>query len=407
MRGLVISFCWLFFGLGGTLAQTLELMGALEQEGLQNLRVMQEPGHVYLVYENNRFRYEAQAMAFVLEQLATYGSEMEGTERSEVHLLVLQRGVPMMVLHTGLEALVDLVDGSSSYADWVAQADFSFEVEQVHRKLKEAPRVNHAYRKVDLPLGVNFQYAMVGFVNPFASKINLQPELTSVLTKGLTFSAMYSIPVQNDLDIYNDPRMIILRMSQDLRLWDDTFVNLNLGYFTRNRKGFLGSAHQYFFDEALRLNMTYGFTDYGYIDTDLSPVFVDQNKEMYYGGFTYRNRKFHTDVDFRYGKFYLEDVGYRVSLIRQIDEIFIGFYIHKTEIGDDAGFEVQVPIGPRKHLKPMAVRPMVKEFFYLPYFYSGNGAAINYYAGENALLNIKEYYPSTLKRGLEKYLVRD
>ena len=103
MRGFFISFCWLFFGLAGALAQTEELMDALEQEGLQNLRVVQEPGHVYLVYENNRFRYEAQATAFVLEQLVTYGAQMEGTERSEVHLLMLQRGVPMMVLHTGLE----------------------------------------------------------------------------------------------------------------------------------------------------------------------------------------------------------------------------------------------------------------------------------------------------------------
>ena len=134
MRGFFISFCWLFFGLGFVFAQTDALMDALEQEGLQNLRVVQEPGHVYLVYENNRFRYEAQAMAFVLDQVAEHAGAMEGTERSEVHLLVLQRGVPMMVLHTGFEALVALVDGSSSYADWVAQAEFSFEVEQVHRK---------------------------------------------------------------------------------------------------------------------------------------------------------------------------------------------------------------------------------------------------------------------------------
>ena len=47
------------------------------------------------------------------------------------------------------------------------------------------------------------------------------------------------------------------------------------------------------------------------------------------------------------------------------------------------------------------------DLFYLPYYYSGTGVGLNFYAGENALLNIKEYYPSTLKRGLEKYLVRD
>ena len=40
MRGFVISFFWLFFGLGGALAQSEELMDVLEQEGLQNLRVV-------------------------------------------------------------------------------------------------------------------------------------------------------------------------------------------------------------------------------------------------------------------------------------------------------------------------------------------------------------------------------
>jgi len=46
------------------------LIEILKSEGLQNLQYHEDENDIYLSYENNRYRFEAEAMAFVLKTLS-------------------------------------------------------------------------------------------------------------------------------------------------------------------------------------------------------------------------------------------------------------------------------------------------------------------------------------------------
>ena len=407
MRSL-FSYLGLFVSLvfGGVLYAQQDLVDALVSEGLQNIQIAVLDDELVLGYENNRYRYEAEALGFVIDAVGHY---YQGPDEILVSVLIRHKGMPMSSVSTSLGALRGLLSGSLNYGEWSDQARFGWEVSRLDRVLKETELENKSFRKVDLPVGVQLDYQLGNFDNAVRVKFNVQPEVTSVLTKGLTASAMYTMSTWNDLNNSNGSRLVIGRLSQDIRVGDHFFLNLTGGAFTRNRLGFVANAQYFLTDsEQWRLQASWAETDYGFFDSKLSLIQGPENYRMYNAGITYRNRQFHTDVDFRYGRFLFRDEGYKLNVTRQIDEVFIGFFINKSTTGaKNVGFEFQVPVGFKKHLKPMAVRPLTREFFYLPYYYSGTGVGLNFYAGENALLNSKEYYPSTLKRGLEKYLVRD
>lgn len=403
-------FCYLilccFLGFGGRLYAQQELVDVLVAEGLQNVQMAAADHELVIGYENNLYRYEAEALGFVMDAVARLH---QGSEEILVSVLIRHKGIPMSSVTSSLGALKALVEGRLDYTSWSDQARFGWEVSRLDEVLKEVDLEHKSYRNIDLPIGVQLDYQLGNFDNAVRIKFNVQPEITSVLAKGLTASAMYTMSTWNDLNNSNGSRLVVARLSQDIRVGNHFFMNLTGGAFTRNRLGFVANAQYYLTDsEQWRLQASWAETDYGFFDSSLSLIQVPENYRMYHLGMTYRNRQFHTDVDFRYGRFLFRDEGYKLNITRQIDEVFIGFFIHKSDTGSqNVGFEFQVPIGVKKHLKPMAVRPMTREFFYLPYYYSGTGVGLNFYAGENALLNIKEYYPSTLKRGLEKYLVRD
>ena len=407
MRNLFFYLVLVYFlGFGRDMYAQHELVDVLVAEGLQNVQIAVLDHELVLGYENNRYRYEAEALGFVIDAV---GHHYDGPDELLVSVLIRHKGIPMSSVTSSLGALRALVKRNLDYASWSDQARFGWEVSRLDQVLKEAVLENKSYRKVDLPVGVQLDYQLGNFDNAVRIKFNVQPEVTSVLTKGLTASAMYTMSTWNDLNNSNGSRLVIARLSQDIRLGNHFFMNLTGGAFTRNRLGIVANAQYYLTDsEQWRLQASWAETDYGFFDSKLSLIQVPENYRMYHAGITYRNRQFHTDVDVRYGRFLFGDEGYKLNVTRQIDEVFIGFFINKATTGaKNVGFEFQVPVGFKKHLKPMAVRPMTREFFYLPYYYSGTGVGLNFYAGENALLNIKEYYPSTLKRGLEKYLVRD
>lgn len=379
-----------------------KLIKSLISEGLQNIQSLSTQDELILSYENNRYRYQAEALAFVLNAIGKFS---DGTDEMKVSILLRHKGLPISSVSASLGTLREFANKSIQYSG-LEQLKFGWEVSRLDRILKEAPNHNSSYKKIDLPVGVQLDYQLGNFDNAVRVKFNIQPEFSTVLSKGLTASSTYTIPTWNDLDNFNGSRVVIARLSQDIRLGNRVFINITGGAFTRNRLGIVSNMHYYLADtEQWRIHASFSETDFGFFDSSLSLLQVPENYRMYHLGMTYRNRQLHTDIDIRYGRFLFRDEGYKLNMTRQIDEVFIGFFIHKSNTGDqNVGFEFQVPVGLKKHLRPMKLRPMTREFFYLPYYYSGTGVGLNFYAGENTLLNIKEFYPSTLKRALTNYL---
>ena len=77
------------------------LIEILKNEGLQNIQYHEDENDIYLSYENNRYRFEAEAMAFVLKALS---NSFELTNK-EVSILIKNKGIAMSLLKTSLENL--------------------------------------------------------------------------------------------------------------------------------------------------------------------------------------------------------------------------------------------------------------------------------------------------------------
>ena len=151
--------------------------------------------------------------------------------------------------------------------------------------------------------------------------------------------------------------------------------------------------------------MAFGMTQFAYLNEDLELDYNNFQSYVYNAGFTYRINAIDTDISAEYGKYLEFDIGYQVSVQRQFNEVYIGFFFKKTNAGENLGFNFQVPILGNKYLKPNRVRIRPGDQFMLNYGYSGTndvGSTCN--TGENFQNNLKEFYPQVLKKSLKKIL---
>jgi len=216
MRNLFCYFVLVcFLGFSRDLYAQQALVDVLVGEGLQNVQIAALDHELVLGYENNRYRYEAEALGFVIDAVA---SHYQGSDEFLVSVLIRHKGIPMSSVASSLGALRALVKGNLDYVSWSDQARFGWEVSRLDQVLKDADLQNKSYRKVDLPVGVQLDYQLGNFDNAVRIKFNVQPEVTSVLTNGLTASAMYTMSTWNDLNNSNGSRLVIARLSQDIRV---------------------------------------------------------------------------------------------------------------------------------------------------------------------------------------------
>jgi len=110
MRSL-FSYLGLFVSLvfGGVLYAQQDLVDALVSEGLQNVQMAAADHELVLGYENNRYRYEAEALGFVIDAVGNY---YQGADEILVSVLIRHKGMPMSSVSTSLGALRGLLSGS-------------------------------------------------------------------------------------------------------------------------------------------------------------------------------------------------------------------------------------------------------------------------------------------------------
>lgn len=380
-------------------------------KNLQNVEVSIDQDEINIAYENNYYRNQVEALAQVLvvikEEIKSNPLFLN-KESLPINILILHKGVDLVAVHTNSQNFSDLITNKISDDQFIKNLNLDFNLESIRKKLDFSKRKNSSFLKTDLITGATIDYILGNFDNPVRLKFNLQPELSTVLYKGITFSTMFNIPIgKNDYDYNNQSNIIISRFSKDYRLIEGFYGHSGLGFFTFNR---FGSENSFFYfplkTDQFRLNAGFTLTSNGYWDYNYNPTIELNNfYSTYYLGGTYRWRKHNFDIDLRYGKYLISDHSINLSVTKQYDEKFVGFFLRKSENGTLIGFDIQVNIGFRHHLKPGYFRPRTREFFYIPYYYLPKPAGLSFYGGENLLLNMKEFYPSNFKMELEKYLL--
>jgi hypothetical protein len=348
-----------------------------------------------------------EALAKVLEILEDELAEDSIKQNLEIHILILHKGVDLVAIHTDENNFRAYHNKVINQADFIQNLKIDFDLKSVREKLEFKKRKNSSFLKTDIVTGLTVDYIIGNFDNPIRTKFNLQPEVSTVLAKGLTFSTMFNVPLfKNDYDFNSQSNIILSRLSQDYKIIDGLYANTSVGFFTYNRFGISNQIYYHpFKNDIIRLSAGHTITETGYWGTNYKPYFLNVDRySTYFGGVQYRWRKANMDLDLRYGKYFFFDNSLNVKVIRQYDEKFISFFLNHSINGTLLGFDLQVPIGFRKHLKPTVVRPRFREFFYIPYYYLPKAAGISFYSGENLLLNMKEFYPSNLKMELERYM---
>lgn len=397
MKRIVLSFCFLFISLI-VFAQD-HIVDSLYEDGFENLQLKTTDRDYYLSYENNRYRFEVDALHKVLELIAS--SEIT---QENIHILIKNRNIPYSSVHGSKASLVSLFKGLISIEEWISMTNFTLSVDELRKEFNGVKTINSSFYKVDIPVGASLRYQLGNFDNPIRVKYQLQPELYSTFANGAYITALYNIPVlKNDFDNYNNSRFYSTHITKDFRFPSAFFLNVNAGYFFFNRYGIWAQASKFFKEETFRVSLEYRHTKSGVIDPDFSYYTYGNYRDIILGGITYRNTKFNTDVELKYGQFYRGDLGYNLDFTRQINEVYISLFLKKSDLGNLVGFRFRTPLGFKKHLKPSRVRIRTREYFKLKYNYNTTTpAALNYDLGEKIFEDLTEYYPSTFKYGLKR-----
>lgn len=399
MKKIIIGISFILFNLFTLNAQD-SISEALFNEGFENIQVKTTGSNYYLSYENNRYRFEADALYKVLNAIASSLMVQE-----EVHILIKNRNIPYSAVHTSKSSLEKLFKGELSYQEWKSASTFTMSVDALRKEFKGAEVINSSFYKLDIPVGLSLRYQLGNFDNPIRLKYQLQPELYTTFANGAYFTALYNVPfLHNDFDNYNQSRLYSMHFTKDIRLPFETFLNVNAGYFFYNRYGIWAQAAKFFSEERFRLGVEYRYTQNGLIEPDFSTYNSGNFRSIVLGTFNYRNIKYESDLTLKVGKFYRGDFGYNFDFTRQIDEVYISLFLRKSDLGNLVGFRFRTPLGFKKHLKPNRFRIRTREYFKLRYNYNTTTpAALNYDFGEKILSDLSEYYPSTLQYGLEEY----
>ena len=388
-----VLFSGLIFGQSSSNINTLEKMG------LENLAEVSKLDHYYFTYENNRYRYEGDALIAVLKNIEV------AKMYNKVSILIQNRGIGISAVSFNRDDLIALKEGKIEPRIFADKADFTFQVDALNQIFDAAKRTNSSYLKGEVIVGLDLRYALGNFDNAVRQKLNFQPELFSVLGKGAVVSGRYNIPSFNEIDD-DVNRLELARFTQDIRFKDNVFLNMNFGFFTLNRYGITTRIDRYLGSERLKLRFDFGMTRSLYLDENFDIV-IRNNLNVFNmaGGLVYRWNKFDTDIAYQYGTFLFGDTGYKASLRRQFDEVFVGLFMNKTTFGTIAGFDFRIPLSIKRHMKNSGVRIRSKDFFYLDYNYRyDSNVAVDYFTGSNVLTQIQEYYPEVLRKKVAKQL---
>lgn len=389
----------ILFVIGIQLIHAQKNIEILQEIGFENLSEINEQDHYYLTYENNRYRYEGDALITVIESI-----EIPETA-GKISILIQNRGIGISSVEFLSTNLKSLQLGQIDAELFAEEAKFSFNVDALIAKFDSKERANESFTKVETIVGLDLNYALGNFDNSVRQKINFQPELISVLGKGGVLSGRYNIPTFNEIDQETD-YLQIARITQDIRFKYNVFLNLNFGYFTQNRFGLATRIDRYLGSERLRMRFDFGITRSVSLDKNFKLAITNNiNTFNMSGGIIYRMNKYDTDFSFRYGTYLYGDIGYKASMIRQFDEVFVGLFLNSTSFGKIAGFNFQVPLSLKRHMKNKGFRVRTKDYFFLDYNYRyDSNVATEYYTGSSIIEQIKEYYPEVLRKKIASHL---
>jgi hypothetical protein len=367
--------------------------------GLENVRVFSKNQIRYIGYENNRYRFEGDALFEVIKSIVKEEYNIQDT-----YILIYNIGLPVVYVRVPKSTLQDIKAENFSKQS-IDEIYASLDINFLDAIYKSHNPQNSSFFKFDLQLGFHLDYQLGNFDNGVKEKLYARPNLKPVLGHGTQINLSHQMVVINDYNNQNYSRPYMAVLSQDYKLPYNGFINASLGFFEFNRFGYNISFSKLLNEEMFYVEINYGMSRYSYLDDNVVPIYSSNQQAFYNGAINYRWRKHDVDVKFNYGTFLQNDLGYHFSISRQFEDKFIHLFYKKTNLGDVGGFGFIATLPQRKFLKPTKIRARLADDVALNYNYFGNNIARSYFTGPSLFNDIQEYYPSILLKAIHSRLI--
>jgi hypothetical protein len=406
-----VLFIFFFFVFVLIRSQEIKLADQLTGHGFENVSVVDADNVLYITYENNLFRFEAKALAFILNDKFIF----DISKYKEVYFLLRSQDIPMAIANISSNVLMDYWNGIIDVRMLVSAFNFDLETDDIEMVFKSSSVHNSSYFKIDIPVSLSVDYLLGDFRDGFQSRIYVSPKVFTVLGQGTQFEFKFRNIVQNDIPGSAISSPEILKLSQSFRFSNNAFLSLDFGYLPQNKFGFHSRFRNYVVKEKFFIELFYASTRQGYLDNNWNVQNNRNSDASWQTALNYRWNKFDTDFNLTYGTFLSGDLGYKFQLSRQFNEFFLNLFYARTDVESQGsfgsiergiiGFSLELPFGQSKFMKPNRFRLRTDDSFNLLYRYSGlSFSSIDIIQGNNIFTEIREFYPEILRKGLLKYL---
>lgn len=403
--------CLVFVGLFCGYSQEADVVSPLVELGFENVSSIRRGSDLYVSYENNVYRFEAKGLAHILTEFA----DTDLSLYHNIHLLLRSQDIPMVLVSFSVSDFIAYNNGLISPYVLTSRMKFSFDVDKVETLFSNTGSQNSSFYKVDIPVGVALDYLLGDFNAPVQTRTYVDTRVLSTFGRGTEFEFEFRNIVQNQIPGTAISSPTIVKITQSERLGNNSFITASLGYLPQGKFGLHSRFRNYLAQERFYIEFFYGITRRGYLDQNWNVINNRNSDAIWQAIFNYRWNKFDTDFNFTYGNFYAGDLGYKIQITRQFNEVYVNLFYGRTDIlsvgsfGSTeegiVGFSLTVPFGQSKFLKPTFFRARTNDNFNLLYRYSGFSlSGLDILQGSNIFSDIREFYPEVLRKGLLKHL---
>lgn len=381
---------------GSTGPMEAQIQNALIRHGFENVAVCEDGSRVIIAYENRVYRFEARAILEVLK-LAVQSAPSQAN-----YVLIPQnRAVPLVAVLIDSSACRRIMRNRTGRQESLRGLMVQLDIQPYWRKLLDRNRLHLSSMKLDIFIHPQVKAQFGSPNDAVESQFNFAPSASMTMWKGMSISAQWIFPVQNEMDYEGDhARPGLLTLNQTLRLPSDVFVSGTAGYFTEHRYG--GDLEVKIFRKNGRwaAGMKVGYTGFA----------AYLKNVWYYSGLSDWNAA--ADVETRLpsldlvlrmscGKFLYGDNGFRLDAFRQFGETGIGFFAVYTDGGRNGGFRLSLPVFPAKRMSPRRIRISPALTFPWSYRYRGLPVYGMEYETENRIDSfMKNLNPDYIRRQL-------
>lgn len=380
------------------------IYAALKNTGWLNLHIYADGDRLLIAYENRLYRFEARAIKALVNQVAP----IIGKRYQHLELVVLSRGEPIIGVTLSLSAWNDFQKDEQSFPVFAKSIETSLDVQKSWQLLRDRTvRHSGAYR-IDAFLDPQLKMGLGGYPKPVLAQINLLPTANVFLWRGAQFTLQSIVPIINQLPIPEDKlfRPGLIAFNQYLRLPGNSFVGFSAGYFTNYSYGAEVELTKFFLNGRLIWRGKAGYTGYASYPQRLrfeKPVpgwqISSLNYLDYQSSLEYRLAKYDFVMKVEAGRYLYFQNAVRVSAVRQFKETDLGFFAMKNDKGINYGFQVSLPIFPKKYGKPKLVQFRPGKAF--DYTYTATQATLESYRTGNDIYGFfKKLNPLFIKNQL-------